>query len=87
MGHYGKESKNRQKGKNCNSERDAGKIGITEGSYVELEVYNKNAIIIKPLESIADRYFGIFKVEEYPDDIDEFLKKEVIRKWLRDQSM
>ncbi|MFA4702168.1 AbrB/MazE/SpoVT family DNA-binding domain-containing protein [Pyrococcus kukulkanii] len=63
------------------------KIGITEGSYVELEVYNKNAIIIKPLESIADRYFGIFKVEEYPDDIDEFLKKEVIRKWLRDQSM
>ena len=36
--------------------------------------------IIKPAESVADKYYGAFKVEKWPEDIDGFIV-EAIQKW------
>ncbi len=57
---------------------------VSKGDYVRIKVDGKS-IIIEPLESIAERCFGIFKVERWPEDIDEFLT-EAIRKWLLEKS-
>ncbi|MEM1582306.1 MAG: hypothetical protein QXK89_07330 [Candidatus Bathyarchaeia archaeon] len=37
-------------------------------------------IIIEPLEPIADKYFGAFKVARWPENLDEFII-EVMGKW------
>ena len=55
------------------------KVGVKEGSYVKIKIEEKG-ITIEPLEPIADKYYGAFKITEWPEDIDEFLT-EVIRKW------
>ena len=39
-------------------------------------------IVLKPIRPIADKYFGVFKVEKWP--LDEFLMKEVAKRWLKD---
>lgn len=57
------------------------KFGIRD--YVEISVEG-NKIIIRPIKSIADKFFGVFKVERWPEDLDEFLAKEVTKGWLRD---
>ncbi|MEM2137212.1 MAG: AbrB/MazE/SpoVT family DNA-binding domain-containing protein [Candidatus Methanomethylicia archaeon] len=54
-------------------------VGVKEGSYVKIKIEEKG-ITIEPLEPIADKYYGAFKITEWPEDIDEFLT-EVIRKW------
>jgi hypothetical protein len=36
--------------------------------------------IIQPVESIADKYYGAFKVEKWPEDIDGFIE-EAMQKW------
>lgn len=54
-------------------------IGLKEGSYVKIKVHEKR-IIIEPMEPIADKYFGAFKVSKWPEDLDEFAVK-VARKW------
>ena len=59
------------------------KLGIAEGGYVELSA-EKDKIVIKPTKSIADKCFGLFKVETWPEDLDEFLAEEVTKRWLRD---
>ena len=41
-------------------------------------------IVLKPIKPIADKYFGVFKVEKWPEDLDEFLMKEVAKRWLKD---
>ena len=53
--------------------------GVEEGKFVKIEVREKR-IIIEPLESIADKYFGTFKVEKWPKDLDEFMI-EMIKEW------
>lgn len=58
------------------------KLGI-EGCYVEVRAEG-NKIVLKPIKSIADEYFGVFKVENWPKDLDEFLAKEVMKRWLKD---
>jgi AbrB family looped-hinge helix DNA binding protein len=50
------------------------KAGIEEGGLVRLRA-EERGIIIEPVESVADKYFGAFKVERWPDDLDEFLIK------------
>lgn len=39
-------------------------------------------ITIKPLESIADKYYGAFRVERWPEDLDEFLVEAVGKWWM-----
>ncbi|MEM2511314.1 MAG: AbrB/MazE/SpoVT family DNA-binding domain-containing protein [Candidatus Methanomethylicia archaeon] len=55
------------------------KVGVKEGGYVKIKIDEKG-IIIEPLEPIADKYYGAFKITEWPEDLDEFLT-EVMRKW------
>lgn len=52
---------------------------LKEGSYVTIKTKGKS-IIIKPAEPIADKYYGAFKITNWPEDIDEFTV-EVMQKW------
>jgi AbrB family looped-hinge helix DNA binding protein len=55
------------------------KAKVKEGDYVRIKADEKS-IVIEPLESIADKYFGVFKITQWPEDLDEFVV-EVMRKW------
>lgn len=55
------------------------KAGVKEGSFVKIKVDEKG-IMVEPLEPIADKYFGAFKITKWPEDLDEFVT-EVMRKW------
>lgn len=55
------------------------KLGIKEGSNVKIKVEGRR-IVLEPIESIADKYFGIFKIDKWPDDLDDFIVK-AIKKW------
>lgn len=55
------------------------KAEVKEGSYVKVKANGKN-IIIEPLEPIANKYFGAFKIVKWPEDLDEFVVK-VMKKW------
>ena len=59
------------------------KVKLKEGSYVNVKAEGKN-IIMEPLESIADKYFGAFKVSRWPNDVDEFMA-EVMKRWWKTQ--
>ncbi|MEM1538165.1 MAG: AbrB/MazE/SpoVT family DNA-binding domain-containing protein [Candidatus Nezhaarchaeales archaeon] len=52
---------------------------VKEGSYVKIKAGEK-IITIEPLEPIADKYFGAFKITKWPEDLDEFIV-EVMNKW------
>ncbi|MEM0049310.1 MAG: AbrB/MazE/SpoVT family DNA-binding domain-containing protein [Candidatus Bathyarchaeia archaeon] len=45
------------------------KVGVKEVEYVKIRVHEKS-IIIESIESIADKYFGVFKVAKWPVDLD-----------------
>lgn len=55
------------------------RIEMKEGSYVKVTAKGKS-IIIEPLEPVANRYFGAFKIAKWPKDLDEFIV-EVMKKW------
>jgi len=55
------------------------RIEMKEGSYVKVTAKEKS-IIIEPLEPVANRYFGAFKIARWPKDLDEFVV-EVIKRW------
>lgn len=38
-------------------------------------------MVIEPLEPIADRYFGAFKVDEWPEDLDGFFAEVLKERW------
>jgi len=61
------------------------KIGLKKGEYVKIRVEN-NAIIIEPLESIADKYLGKFKIKNWPRDLDKFIE-EAVREWWMKRNM
>ncbi|RSN79119.1 AbrB/MazE/SpoVT family DNA-binding domain-containing protein [Candidatus Methanodesulfokora washburnensis] len=61
------------------------KAGIEEGGLVKLRA-EERGIIIEPVESVADKYFGAFKVERWPDDLDEFLIR-VMKEWWAKKDM
>lgn len=60
------------------------KTAIKNGSYVKIEVKG-NKVIMEPIGSITDKYFGAYKVKRWPEDLDEFLE-EAIRRWWGSQS-
>ena len=60
------------------------KVKLKEGSYVNVRAEGK-IIIMEPLESIADKYFGAFKVSRWPEDLDEFIA-EVTKRWWTSQA-
>jgi len=54
------------------------KAKVKEGGYVRMRADEKS-IIIEALEPIADKYLRVFKVDKWPEDLDEFVV-EVMRK-------
>lgn len=60
------------------------KIELKEGSYVSVNVEGNN-IIIRLMEPVADKFYGVFKVNRWPVDMDNFLV-EAINKWWTAQS-
>ena len=55
------------------------KVELKKKGYVSIRA-EKKKIILEPLKSVANKYFGIFKIERWPEDLDEFAV-EVIKKW------
>lgn len=55
----------------------------TEG-HVKVTAKEKN-IIIEPLKKSSDKYFGAFKIDKWPKDLDEFAV-EVVKIWWREQA-
>jgi AbrB family looped-hinge helix DNA binding protein len=60
------------------------KAQLREGSYVTVKAKGK-IIIVEPLEPVADKYYGAFKIAKWPENMDEFLV-EVIKKWWTTQA-
>jgi len=60
------------------------KVGVKEGGYVKIRADEKS-IVIEPLEPIADKYFGAFKITKWPEDLDKFMV-EVISEWWSQKS-
>ncbi len=58
-------------------------LNITGECYVEVSAEG-GRIILKPVKSVADEYFGVLKVEKWPEDLDEFLSQEVVKRWSED---
>jgi AbrB family looped-hinge helix DNA binding protein len=52
---------------------------LKAGTCVSIEAKD-STIIIKPAESIAEKYCGVFQVSRWPEDLDEFVV-EATRKW------
>ena len=57
------------------------KVKLKGGNYVNVRVEGK-IIVLEPLGSIADRYFGAFKVSRWPEDLDEFMVGVARRWWM-----
>jgi len=55
------------------------KAGVRPGDLVAVYL-EEGRISIEPLESTADKYYGAYKVEKWPEDLDEFVV-EALRKW------
>jgi AbrB family looped-hinge helix DNA binding protein len=53
---------------------------LFEGTLVKIEA-DDGKIIIEPMESIADKYYGVFKADEVPEDLDEFLPEVQAKLW------
>lgn len=53
---------------------------LKEGSCVNIKVKEKT-IIIELAESVADKYYGVFKVEKWPEDMDEFVGEVMQKRW------
>lgn len=55
--------------------------GVREGGLVKVYVVD-DKIIVKPIGSVADRFFGCFTVDRWPEDLDEFVVEAVKKWWL-----
>jgi len=55
------------------------KAKLNKGSYVRVTA-KERSILIEPLEPIAEKYFGTFKIDKWPEDLDEFVV-EALKKW------
>jgi AbrB family looped-hinge helix DNA binding protein len=53
---------------------------LKEGSYVTIKTKGKT-IIMEPTEPAADKYYGAFKVAQWPEDLDQFAEKAVQKQW------
>ena len=57
---------------------------MKEGDYVKVTVKEKT-IVVMPLEPVADKYFRAFRVDRWPEDLDEFVF-EVLKEWWKPKS-
>ena len=57
-------------------------VGVKEKSYVKVRVEGRR-IVIEPLEPVADKYYGAFKIDKWPEDLDHFLVETVKKWWLQ----
>jgi len=62
------------KGRIIISRRIRKEAQLKEGSYIKIGLKGKT-ITLEPVEPVADKYFGAFKVAKWPEDVDEFLVK------------
>jgi AbrB family looped-hinge helix DNA binding protein len=53
---------------------------LKEGSCVNIKA-NGKTVVIEPAEPVADKYYGAFKVEKWPDDMDEFVEEVMQKRW------
>jgi AbrB family looped-hinge helix DNA binding protein len=53
---------------------------LKEGSCVSIKAEGK-AVVIEPAEPVADKYYGAFKVENWPEDLDDFVGEAVRKRW------
>lgn len=53
---------------------------LKEGSCVNIKAKGKT-IIIEPIEPVADKYYGAFKVEKWPEDIGDYAKEVIQKQW------
>jgi len=60
------------------------KAKMRERGYVKVTAKEKS-IIIQPLEPFADKYFGAFEIDKWPEVLDEFMV-EFIEKWWASQT-
>ena len=51
-------------------------LGIAAGRRLRVRVVD-GKVVLEPVESVADRYFGAIKVKKWPADLDEFLEEAV----------
>ncbi len=58
--------------------------GLEPGNLVAIYLED-GRVVIEPLESAADKYYGVCKVEKWPENLDEFVV-EALRKWWISQS-
>ena len=61
------------------------KLKVKKGMSFEVS-YEDGEIILRPLKSIADRYYKIYKVDRWPEDLDEFIV-EAMNRWWRENGM
>jgi len=52
-------------------------LGIKSRQLLKIRVVG-DKIVLEPLESIADKYYGIVRVGKWPADLDEFLGESVL---------
>lgn len=55
------------------------KVGLRPGDLVAVYL-ESGKIGIEPLESTADKFYGAYRVERWPEDLDKFLA-EALRRW------
>lgn len=58
------------------------KAEITEGGYVKVEADEKR-VVIEPLEPVAEKYYGAFEVDSWPDDLDTYITEALTKEWTR----
>ena len=56
-------------------------VGIKARQQLRIRI-DDGRIVLEPLGSVADRYYGVVEVRGWPRDLDEFVV-EAIRKWWR----
>jgi len=54
------------------------------GSYVKVTAKDKS-IVIESLEPVAEKYFGVFQIDNWPRDLDEFVIG-VLKEWWKPKS-
>lgn len=55
------------------------RVGLEEGGNIVLEDENER-VILRPLKPVSDRFYGAFKVERWPEDLDEYAS-EALKDW------
>ena len=61
------------------------RVNVKEGVYVSVKVEG-GSVVIQPVEPVAEKFFGAFKIARWPEDLDEFMVR-AIREWWMSKDM